>query len=138
MYIQGKGAGGAHLHGRRTGLFQGEHIRTDDSHIGSSVRPPGSTGRRIVVTLIVGIVGGVVEHKAADIRHCIAKYDRYIDDDLLTGRDVDANGRVLDHEVDSAAGIDRNPRLRSGDLSDADNVQVRGRSSQIVNDAHIV
>ena len=109
--IQGKGGGGAHLHGGRTALFQGEHIGTDDGHVGSRVRPPGRLGRGTVVALVVGIVGGIVEREAADIGHRILQHDRDVQDDLFTGRDVDANGRIFDHDIGGCTGIDRGPRL---------------------------
>jgi hypothetical protein len=82
--------------------------------------------------------GGVDEGEPGHVRGRILEHDRDLDDDLLTGRDVDAEGGIFDHQIRSRPGVDGSPGLRTADLGDSDKAQIGGRNAEVVRDPDVV
>ena len=102
---------------------------------------PGRAGplaRVVLVDPVVGVGGGVGEAEARHVRGRVLEHDRDLDDDLLAGRDVDPDRRILDHQVGGGAGVDGRPGPRARDLRDAHEAQVRGRGREVVRDPDVV
>ncbi len=138
MDLEGESRRGAQAHQCRSALLQRQRIGADDRHRRGGATLPFGLGPVIVVYSVEGVGGGVGELKSADIYRRIGQHDGDLENDLLTGRDVDTLTGPLDHHQSVSAGVFGDPVARTRNFAHVDEAKVGRREAQVIDDPHVV